>query len=122
LLAWLLAGQDPDEVLVRTEGIRIRALSWGKLDLGLVGSETLLLPTHLYLGAVGASSVAEKRSNGDFVMVDICCPTLGTGGGGGGGEPTTKELRTGVLRGSDGTRAGRHGTRLMSAYKRVRLK
>jgi transposase len=32
------------------------------------------------------------------------------------------KVRTGVLRGSDGTRAGRHGTRLMSAYKRVRLK
>jgi hypothetical protein len=31
-------------------------------------------------------------------------------------------MRTGVLRGSDGTRAGRHGTRSMSAYKRVRLK
>jgi hypothetical protein len=31
-------------------------------------------------------------------------------------------IRTGVLRGSDGTRAGRHGTRSMSAYKRVRLK
>jgi hypothetical protein len=30
-------------------------------------------------------------------------------------------LRTGMLQGSDGTRAGCHGTRLMSAYKRVIL-
>jgi hypothetical protein len=46
-----------------------------ELDLGLVGSETLLLLAHLYLGASGASSVAEKRSDGHFVMVDVCCPT-----------------------------------------------
>jgi hypothetical protein len=46
-----------------------------ELDLGLVGSETLLLLAHLYLGASVASIVAEKRSNGDFVMVDVCCPT-----------------------------------------------
>ena len=44
-----------------------------ELDLGLVGPETLLLPAHLYLGASGASSVAEKHSDGDFVMVDCCC-------------------------------------------------
>jgi hypothetical protein len=31
-------------------------------------------------------------------------------------------VQTGVLQGSDGTRAGHHGTRSMSAYKRVRLK
>jgi hypothetical protein len=75
LLAWLLTGHDPDEVLVRTEEIRIRALSWGELDLGLVGPETLLFLAHLYLGACGASSIAEKRSDGDFVMVYVCCPT-----------------------------------------------
>jgi hypothetical protein len=45
-----------------------------KLDLGLVGSEILLLPAHLYLGTSVASSVAEKRSDGDLVMVDLCCP------------------------------------------------
>jgi hypothetical protein len=46
-----------------------------ELDLGLVGSKTLLFPAHLYLGASGASSVAEKRSDGDFVMVNVCYPT-----------------------------------------------
>jgi hypothetical protein len=53
------------------EGAKICALSWGELDLGLVGFETLLFLAHLYLGASGASSVAEKRSDGDFVMVDV---------------------------------------------------
>jgi hypothetical protein len=42
-----------------------------ELHLALNGCETLLAPAHLYLGA----SVAEKRSDGDFVMVDVCCPT-----------------------------------------------